>query len=546
MKIIKLGDKALIFGSQEPTEEFKNSVCIYQKDSQYHLRIFGLEYISKKLGSELNVGFSNLGLVIMSLLSSLNEPDTKLVLKELYLSKPFCVDFSQNALDCAKRASSRGLSHAIVVNSGKALGVLRIQDSLRAKSLGLNPLAGEICIKKLLDAKEPVWQGVQKLLWFDCPALPVVEEGNLIGEFNLRVFSIWLGELFGSFYSLDILRVLSEVFNQEGCFLVGGAVRDIFLKPGDLKEVDILFLGDAGALARKISESSQVFEEFGTAKLSFKDLHIELSSARQESYESPGAYPRVEQGGLPEDLWRRDFSINAMALEIKSGHFIDPCGGLSDLGLKQLRVLHPLSFVEDPVRILRAIRFFIRDGLNIEPWTMELMQGSLGFLKLAPKARIYKEINQILSLIDSPKFIEWLRSIEVFQNIFEGFSWAKPEDLNRLWRLLCEFGICDKFGYSAFIISLSEGEVLNKMQAPRWVKQGFEFLRSKKPDIVKKLKSSMSSVEVYNALKSLKDFELALIYECERLILVFKELKGKEHKEESLFLREIAENCFND
>lgn len=559
MQAFIVGKRAIFLGSEELHNGFKEGICIFQKNAQYHLRVFGLEHISQKIGSELNLGAISPGLVFLSLAASLYEPKTPLVIKELYLSKPFCVDSKEDALKCAKDASTRGLSYAIVLDSQKPLGVLRVQDALRANALGLKLSAKELCIKKVLKASKPIWEGIQKLLWFDLPALPIIEEESLIGELNFRVLSIWLGGLFSLICKKggDFFKVFGNL--EDNSFLVGGVVRDFFLKAELPKEVDILILGDAKKVASNLSKNAQIFDDFGTAQLSFENFRLELSSARQETYESPGAYPKVEEGGIAEDLWRRDFSINAMALEIKTRTLIDPCGGLSDIMSRQLRVLHPLSFIEDPVRILRALRFCLRDGLYIEPWSLGLLKSSTEFLKLAPKARIYKEINQILGLIDSPKAIEWLRSTLVFENIFDNFVWESPKRLESLRQLLCEFGLSERFGYGAFILSLSDEEVIKRMQPPRWVRQGFEFLKSKKANVIERLKSSHRPSEVYDVLKPLRDFELSLIIECKDAVLLFRKLKkikvdsfGKASEEEKkslmdrLFFGKITKNCLDD
>ncbi|HVY96317.1 MAG TPA: hypothetical protein VHA54_05085 [Solirubrobacterales bacterium] len=158
-------------------------------------------------------------------------------------------------------------------------------------------------------------------------------------------------------------------------YLVGGAVRDLLLgRPrGD---VDVVVEGDAAALAARLGADPTAHDRFGTAKVVLDDHEVDVATARREYYPEPGALPVVAPGGsIEEDLGRRDFTVNAMALPLhREAELIDPHGGRADLEAGLLRVLHPASFTDDPTRALRAARYAARFGFALEPETERLLR----------------------------------------------------------------------------------------------------------------------------------------------------------------------------
>src|ERR1041385_7516179 len=163
---------------------------------------------------------------------------------------------------------------------------------------------------------------------------------------------------------LILLRELGNLADKSGMalYLVGGVVRDLLLK-GKNWDLDLTVEGDGIAFARAVSErygsGLAVFERFATSRLVFPEgLKIDIATTRRESYAQPAALPDVEPASLKEDLYRRDFTINAMAIQLNTaqfGRFYDPYGGRQDLRAKTLRVLHRCSFRDDLTRIFRAI-----------------------------------------------------------------------------------------------------------------------------------------------------------------------------------------------
>ncbi|HUC07357.1 MAG TPA: hypothetical protein VMR96_04645 [Solirubrobacterales bacterium] len=163
-------------------------------------------------------------------------------------------------------------------------------------------------------------------------------------------------------------------------YLVGGAVRDLLLGRGRA-DIDLVVEGDATALGRRLGVEVTSHERFGTAKVKLDGHEVDIASARSESYPHPGALPVVEPSAeLADDLRRRDFTINAMAIPLQGeSRLIDPHGGQADLAARQLRVLHQGSFVDDPTRAIRAARYASRFGFRLEQRTAELLrQANLG------------------------------------------------------------------------------------------------------------------------------------------------------------------------
>lgn len=180
---------------------------------------------------------------------------------------------------------------------------------------------------------------------------------------------------------LDRIARIADYFGFDA-YLVGGPVRDRILEV-PATDLDITVVGDAVAVAKKlaceINGRLTVHERFGTAAVTTGSLTIDLVTARQEAYRAPGALPDVQRGDIDDDLARRDFTINAMAmpLPISTGKLVDPHRGRADLEAGLIRVLHPGSFLDDPTRILRALRYAARFGFAIEPDTAGLMSEAL-------------------------------------------------------------------------------------------------------------------------------------------------------------------------
>jgi tRNA nucleotidyltransferase (CCA-adding enzyme) len=160
----------------------------------------------------------------------------------------------------------------------------------------------------------------------------------------------------------------------EGVYVVGGAVRDLMLgRPR--ADLDLVVLGDAAELARSLGGAEIEHERFGTVKVTVEGHEVDVATARTETYPAPGALPVVTPAAsVEEDLGRRDFTINAMAVPLREPRLIDPHGGQSDLKQGLLRILHPRSFEDDPTRALRAARYASRFGFELEPESEALLR----------------------------------------------------------------------------------------------------------------------------------------------------------------------------
>lgn len=184
--------------------------------------------------------------------------------------------------------------------------------------------------------------------------------------------------------------------------IVGGVVRDMLLGRTSF-DLDLMVEGNAVKLAELLAQREggavTAHSRFGTAKVRCRDVTFDLAMARAETYSYPGALPTVCQGTIDEDLRRRDFTINAMAIRLdgdRFGELVDPCGGQSDLEKHLVRVIHGNSFIDDATRILRGIRYEQRLGFKLELTTEALLRRDLEMLGTISNDRIRHEIELIL------------------------------------------------------------------------------------------------------------------------------------------------------
>jgi putative nucleotidyltransferase with HDIG domain len=215
--------------------------------------------------------------------------------------------------------------------------------------------------------------------------------------------------------SSDIFKYITKAAEEleMDSYVIGGFVRDFLMnRKSDAKDIDIVTVGSGISLAKKVADllpnkpKVQVFKTYGTAMLRFEDLEIEFVGARKESYTKSSRNPEVEKGTLQDDQDRRDFTINAMALSLNKedfGKLLDPFNGIEDLKSGIIRTpLNPdITYSDDPLRMLRAIRFATQLNFTIEKKSLEAITKNASRIDIITRERIVDELHKIL-LSDEP------------------------------------------------------------------------------------------------------------------------------------------------
>ncbi len=234
--------------------------------------------------------------------------------------------------------------------------------------------------------------------------------------------------------SLTLVReigVLAQVKGVEA-YLAGGPVRDLMLGLSGL-DLDITIEGNAMRLADRFAALHPGavvtrYPAFKTATVRLPDgTLVDFATARKESYTRGGAYPAVEPSTIKDDLFRRDFTVNAMAIAINPktwGKLVDPFKGKADLNKKSLRVLHDKSFLDDPTRILRLARFKARLGFKIEAKTLKLLKSAIKIkvLDTIKPQRYLKDFNKLLKEPKSKEAIKYLESWGAYHRVARNYS----------------------------------------------------------------------------------------------------------------------------
>ena len=206
-----------------------------------------------------------------------------------------------------------------------------------------------------------------------------------------------------------IFKVISDSSKELGIksYVIGGFVRDFIINKGASKDIDIVAVGSGIDLAKQVSKNLkenpkvQIFKTYGTAMLHYKDIEIEFVGARKESYNEDSRNPIVEGGTLEDDQNRRDFTINALALDLSEqsfGELLDPFGGIEDLENKIIKTpLDPeITYSDDPLRMMRAIRFASQLNFKIEQRSLKAISKNKDRIKIITSERIVVELSKIL------------------------------------------------------------------------------------------------------------------------------------------------------
>jgi len=362
-----------------------------------------------------------------------------------------------------------------VVEENKLAGIVTKKTVEKAinHGLGKRPVKS-IMSSKLITAKLETPVSVLKKLMVenDVGRIPILDENNILVGIVTRSDIIKASqkqplqttyqELNPSFNNItelinkrlprrliNLMRLLGINGNELGMpvYVVGGFVRDLLLNIENY-DVDIVVEGNGIEFAKYVGQQLDAvvvpYEKFYTASLVFKDgFKIDVATARTEYYEKPGELPQVDVSTIKKDLYRRDFTINAMAVKLNPGEFgilYDFFNCQKDLEEGIIRILHNLSFIEDPTRMIRGVRFETRYNFRMEEHTLEILKRNLdgNYLEKVTGARIRQEIEKILEEKEPLKAIKRMAQLGMIKHIFPKtyFTITMEEKLNRLFEFL--------------------------------------------------------------------------------------------------------------
>ncbi len=497
-----------------------------------------------------NVSAERIKNLLIGYLKGIKPP--RLRVGDIMSSPPFLLSEHLSVRDALMELSERGFANAPVIDrEGNLIGIVSKKALLKLSKLYPDEPVGEFVSKDFttLSPDSPVWEAEEVLTKFGQKLIPVVENGTVVGVVTrldiLHRMKEDLGELKAFQRNIripgniePICREIGEIAEGLGyrAYIVGGVVRDMLLGK-EVWDLDIVVEGDAIAVAEELAKHHGVrvhsFPEFGTAHVKVGALKLEFATARRETYPRPGAYPKVERASLKEDLVRRDFTINAMAVSVNPDDFgtlIDYFGGIRDLKDKIVRVLHPVSFIEDPVRILRALRFAGRLGFKLSKSTDRLLRQAvnLGMLEEAPTGRIMNEIRLALREDKLLDILALYRKYKVLEHVIKGFQWNQSlED-----RLISLKKVVDwhslefpsekiDYGWVFLMVLLStvkqevSTEFLRRVSAPAWVRENMPLIYTSLGFLKKRLREARKNSEVYRTLKNVHLSLMLILMTCD-------------------------------
>lgn len=370
----------------------------------------------------------------------------------------FSIDLTYTVERAHRELVERGFSAAVVLSEeGKLEGLVSQTDLGRAleHNLGHAPARSVMTHRVVsVNVHDTIDQVRRVVVERNVGSLPVLDNGELVGIITrtdlLRELyqeaeaANWTESGGGEIVSLEKtrepflhwLKVASRIAadHQKKLYAVGGFVRDLLLGR-ESDDLDLMVEGDAivlaGDIATELDGKLVKHEKYLTASIKFPDgSKLDLATARREVYVRPAAVPEVSESKLKSDLYRRDFTVNSLALRIDSslqGTVVDFFGGRQDLEGKKIRVLHNHSFFDDPTRILRAVRFEQRLGFTIEPHTQQLIRAALeaNVLDITHGDRLAEELRLSLSEHDPLKVLTRLDKLKVLRAISPELTFHK-------------------------------------------------------------------------------------------------------------------------
>ena len=392
----------------------------------------------------------------------------KRVAKEVMLYPVKTIDRERTLEEAGETLARYNLNILPVLQDGKVVGLISKQLVEKAVHHGLkgSPVKEYMTTEFSVVSPDTPFSRVQAIIIGQTQSLlPVVEKDRLVGTISLgdvmrilqedmmksekgvsvfesqplygrkKMIAKFMKERFPE-RIYDLLVEFGRVGDELGysVYAVGGFVRDLLLRVENF-DIDVVIEGDgirfAEEFEKKLPCRIRTHKKFGTAIILFPNgLKVDIATARWEVYDSPAALPTVESASIKMDLYRRDFTVNTLAIQLNPnsfGELIDFFGGVKDIKEKVIRVLHNLSFVEDPTRVFRAVRFEQRFGFQIAKHTQNLMRNAVkvGFLERLSGGRVLSEIILILQEEDPLPALRRMRDFNLLHFLHPSLKFAE-------------------------------------------------------------------------------------------------------------------------
>ncbi len=463
------------------------------------------------------------------------------------MTKPVkCVQCSLKLSEVKEIIERTGFSgFPVVDNEGKIVGVVTKKDVERALKAGIEDLQLVMSIPPIIVKENESLDKIGELMAVhDIGRIVVVDNSmKVVGIVTRRDLVRAVVAFENGFevttsvsdklkdldpHLLSIFKLMEKVAKKrdEKIYVVGGFVRDLLRGEKSL-DIDIVVEGSGTDFAREFALETgaevHAHSEFNTATLIFDGISIDVATARTEYYENPGRLPKVEASNLRKDLYRRDFTINAMAISLNSedfGTLFDFFGGKRDIHRKKIRVLHSMSFVEDPTRILRALRYATRFKYELEEKTLILLKDALQkkYLNSVSASRIRRELEKSLRLRMAEEVFETFQ----LYGVFDFLPCRREVNFQRYFEFVRKMERKINVFYSIILLLLKpcKLEIVEKIFEQYGVPKKFFNLFKKvyDPKFLGKLKAPISNSSLYFLLINVQDEALPILaYEDERI-----------------------------
>jgi len=499
-----------------------------------------------------------------------NNVKIKIYAKDIMSTPVKTIDID-SSLEEAKNIMLRfNFSGLPVTKNGKIIGIVTRSEISKVELLGLtNFKVKDFMIEKFIFVTpDTSLEDIEKIMVEkNIGRIPVIVKGKVVGIITrsdilrgiylkneriepCKVEASKINKILENNLSnktLSLIKKIGRVADEMkiNAYLVGGFVRDTLLNL-ESKDIDVVIEGDSILFSQELKKilktNIHIYPDFKTATLNIDDLRIDIASSRREYYKEPASLPRVEMGGnIKDDLLRRDFTINTLAICINKncfGNLIDLLNGFKDLEEKKIRVLHNLSFIDDPTRILRAVRYSVKLNFKIEKETKNLIKNTIktGLFTDAKNTRIKEELFTILNdekiALKGLKLLKSLGGLKLIHRklLLTNETIQKIEFSLNIIPELNKNNIVYDLDSILFFMLISELNDYNRKEIiERWnLKKDFMKNENFYLDKIEELKNCSSKYEIFNCLKNLNLEEL--IY-----LLYLSEDKEKEKIKEFIF-----------